>query len=96
MITGLIPVLVVVSASQAMQPITIKTADMELGLLPRSPDQIISFYEARGFPKPMREVLRKQCFITTGISNHSEKKDLARSGELGVSPVWQTDKTLSP
>lgn len=74
MMTGLIPVLVVVSVTQAMQPITIKTADMELGLLPRSPDQIISFYEARGFPKPMREVLKKQCFITTGISNHSNTK----------------------
>ena len=74
MMTGLIPILVVVSATQAMQPIIIKTPELELGLLPRSPDQIISFYEARGFPRSMRDVLRKQCFITTGISNHSDKK----------------------
>ena len=74
MMTGLIPTLVVISATQVMQPMIVKTPEIEFGLLPRSPDQIISFYEARGFPKDMLEVLRKQCFITTGITNHSNRK----------------------
>lgn len=74
MLSSLIPTLVVISATQPMQPMTVKTPELEFGLLPRSPNQIASFYEARGFPKPMLEVLKKQCFITTGISNHSKQK----------------------
>ena len=71
---SILPTFVVVSALQATQPIIIKTPELELRLLPRSPDQIISFYEARGFPEEMRDILRKQCFITVGMSNHSNKK----------------------
>jgi len=38
-------------------------------LHPRTPDQIAAFYEARGFPRPMVERLRAQCFITTTVRN---------------------------
>ena len=41
-------------------------------LLPRSPEQIAAFYEARGFPKPAIAALQKQCFITVGIRNKSK------------------------
>ena len=41
-------------------------------LLPRSPEQIAAFYEARGFPKPAIAALKKQCFITVGIRNKSK------------------------
>ena len=34
----------------------------------------MSFYEARGFPRPMIELLSRQCFITVSIHNKSKKK----------------------
>lgn len=59
---------------QAAPPVVVKTPELEIGFTPRSPQQMGSFYEARGFPKEMREVLAKQCFITVGILNNSNKK----------------------
>ncbi len=71
---SLLPVLLVVSGLQANQPIVLKKAAVEIELTPRSPDQMGSFYEARGFPENVREVLGKQCFITVGIHNTSNEK----------------------
>ena len=45
---------------------------MLLEITPRTPDQMGSFYEARGFPKPMLEILKKQCFISVGITNKTQ------------------------
>ncbi len=59
---------------QAAAPIMIKTPELEIDFTPRSPQQMGSFYEARGFPKEMRDILKKQCFITVGILNTSNKK----------------------
>lgn len=36
---------------------------------PRTPDQMRAFYTARGFPRPMVELLAQQCFITVRIHN---------------------------
>ena len=36
---------------------------------PRTPDQMSAFYTARGFPRPMVELLAQQCFITVRIHN---------------------------
>ncbi len=47
--------------------------EFQVRLLPRTPDQIAAFYEARGFPKQAIEILRKQCFITVSIRNKSRK-----------------------
>jgi len=71
---NIIPVLVVVANMQAVQPVIIKTPDILVELTPRSPDQMGSFYEARGFPKPMLDVIKKQCYITIGITNLSKQK----------------------
>ena len=38
----------------------------------RTPDQMGSFYEARGFPTAMLDIIRQQCLITTGIQNNSK------------------------
>lgn len=43
-------------------------------ILPRSPNQIAAFYEARGFPQFAIDELRQVCFITTGVGNKSEKQ----------------------
>lgn len=71
---NLLPILAVVANMQVALPIIVKTPEMEIDFTPRSADQLGSFYEARGFPKEMRDVLRKQCFITVGILNTSNKK----------------------
>lgn len=71
---NLIPILAVVANMQAVQPVIITTPELELELTPRTPNQMGSFYEARGFPKNMLNVLRKQCYITVGITNYSNQK----------------------
>jgi hypothetical protein len=71
---NILPILVVISNMQVIQPVIVKTAELEIDFTPRTANQMGSFYEARGFPKEMRDVLRQQCFITVGISNTSNKK----------------------
>ncbi len=70
---NILSVLLVVSNLQ-VQPLVIKTTDIEIKFVPRTANQMASFYEARGFPKEMLNVLKQQCFITVGISNTSNKK----------------------
>ena len=69
-----LPILVIIANMQVVQPVIIKTPDIEVIFTPRTPNQMGSFYEARGFPKPMLNILRKQCYITVGISNLSNQK----------------------
>lgn len=47
---------------------------VKLKLIPRTPEQMSAFYEARGFPPQMIELLSHQCFITVGI--HNTGKDI--------------------
>jgi hypothetical protein len=42
---------------------------LTLYMIPRTPQQMAAFYEARGFPVEARELIREACFITTGIQN---------------------------
>jgi hypothetical protein len=41
-------------------------------VLPRSPQQVAAFYEARGFPPAMRTLIMAQCFLTVRIHNTSQ------------------------
>jgi hypothetical protein len=52
----------------------ISTEDIAIEFAPRTPDQLMSFYEARGFPSEMIDILSKQCFITVRIHNKSSTK----------------------
>ena len=69
-----IPILVVIANMQVVQPVMVQTPELEIELTPRTPNQMGSFYEARGFPKSMLNILRKQCYITVGITNNSNRK----------------------
>jgi len=71
---NIIPVLLVIANMQTVQPVTVKTPELEIKFISRTPNQMGSFYEARGFPKEMRDVLKQQCFITVGILNKSNTK----------------------
>lgn len=71
---NIIPVLVVIANMQAVQPVMVQTPELEIELTPRTPNQMGSFYEARGFPKSMLNILKKQCYITVGITNNSDRK----------------------
>lgn len=68
-----IPVLAVVTNMQAVQPVMVKTPELEIEFAPRTPNQIGSFYEARGFPKNMLNLIKQQCYITVGITNNSDQ-----------------------
>lgn len=70
---NLIPAFLVIT-TQALQPVVIKTPELEINFRPRSPNQMASFYEARGFPKAMIDVIRQQCYITVGITNPGKQK----------------------
>ena len=69
-----IPLLVVIANMQVVQPVIIQTPELDVELTPRTPNQMGSFYEARGFPKSMLDVLKKQCYVTVGIMNKSDQK----------------------
>lgn len=49
-----------------------ESAELEVNLTPRTPQQIAAFYEGRGFSEPMIAILREQCFITVFIHNKSD------------------------
>ena len=44
-----------------------------LRLIPRTPNQIAAFYEARGFPDDAVNTLKQLCFITVGFRNKSDR-----------------------
>ncbi len=60
-------------SSQAVSETVYESPDLEVGLKPRTPEQIAAFYEARGFNKPMIEMLKQQCFITVWVHNKSKR-----------------------
>ena len=48
------------------------TKPIEIEFVARTQDQMGSFYEARGFPKEMLDVIKQHCLITTRIHNISD------------------------
>ena len=56
----------------ATQPPGISTEHIDVQFAPRTPNQLMSFYEARGFPAEMLDTLSRQCFITVRIRNKSK------------------------
>ena len=44
---------------------------LAIRVIPRTPQQMAGFYEARGFPPAMIELIRRQCFIAAIIHNKS-------------------------
>jgi hypothetical protein len=70
----LLTILAAAAGVAASQPIAISTDKIEIQLAPRTPHQLMSFYEARGFPSEMIDILGQQCFITVRIHNRSKDK----------------------
>lgn len=66
--------LVAAIAGAQPQPVTVTTPELAVRFVPRTANQMSSFYEARGFPKNMLTIIRQQCFITVGIQNNSDTK----------------------
>ncbi len=65
---------ILAAAAAVAQPLTVSNEHIDIQFAPRTPHQIMSFYEARGFPPEMITVLSKQCFITVRIHNRSDGK----------------------
>ena len=49
----------------------IETRHFRMRLITRTPNQIVAFYEARGFPNYALNEVRQVCFITVGLGNKS-------------------------
>jgi hypothetical protein len=64
--------LIAAAGSQTASPLTVTQDAVQIRLQPRTPNQMASFYEARGFPKAMIDVLKQQCFITVRVHNTSK------------------------
>jgi hypothetical protein len=65
---------IVTAAAVVAEPLLVNNEHVDIQFAPRTPHQIMSFYEARGFPPEMVAVLSKQCFITVRIHNKSGEK----------------------
>ncbi len=65
---------ILAAATVTAQPLLIGNEQVDIQFAPRTPHQIMSFYEARGFPPEMITELSKQCFITVRIHNKSDEK----------------------
>jgi hypothetical protein len=51
----------------------VENADFLFVLMPRTPEQMAAFYEARGFPAAAIERIKATCFITVHIENHGKR-----------------------
>jgi hypothetical protein len=67
-------IIALVAAVASAQPVKVTTPELEVHFIPRTANQMSSFYEARGFPQNMLSIIRQQCFITVGIQNNSATK----------------------
>lgn len=65
---------ILAAATAANQPLVVSTDQIDIQFAPRSPNQLMSFYEARGFPSEMIDILQGQCFITVRVHNKSKQK----------------------
>lgn len=45
---------------------------LQIEIVPRSPEQMSAFYEARGFPANMIDLLAETCYMTVRIKNTSQ------------------------
>ncbi|HYQ72563.1 MAG TPA: hypothetical protein VET88_11640 [Gammaproteobacteria bacterium] len=51
----------------------VESEDFLFVLIPRTPEQMAAFYEARGFPPAAIAKIKATCFITVHIENHSQR-----------------------
>ncbi|MFN2309253.1 MAG: hypothetical protein ABR553_05890 [Gammaproteobacteria bacterium] len=61
--------LVCAASAAASGPHIHDSTRLSVSLDARTPQQIAAFYEARGFSRPMIELLRAQCYLTVFIHN---------------------------
>jgi len=62
------------AATTVTQPLSTGTDKFNIQFSPRTPEQIASFYIARGFPEDVVNILKQQCFITIRIHNTGTEK----------------------
>lgn len=63
---------VIIIASLLMTACLAGKRPLEIELVPRSPEQMSAFYEARGFPRQMIDLLATTCYMTVRIKNTSQ------------------------
>jgi len=51
----------------------VENADFLFVLMPRTPEQMAAFYEARGFPAAAIERIKATCFVTVHVENRSRR-----------------------
>lgn len=51
----------------------VENADILFVLMPRTPEQMAAFYEARGFPPAAIAKIKATCFVTVHIENRSQQ-----------------------
>lgn len=51
----------------------VENAHFLMVLIPRTPEQMAAFYEARGFPPAAIDRIRATCFVTVHVENRGER-----------------------
>lgn len=70
---GLLLFSFIINCLAADKEFVVKNQYISLKLIPRTPNQMAAFYEARGFSQQAIAEIRKGCFITVIIRNNSEE-----------------------
>ncbi|MEZ5542698.1 MAG: hypothetical protein R3F42_11710 [Pseudomonadota bacterium] len=65
------PALTQAAEPRALRGPYVETDALQVVLIPRTPEQMAAFYEARGFPPAAIERIRRTCFVTVHIENRS-------------------------
>lgn len=62
------------TAQEPPQASRFENDSLTIRLVPRTPNQMAAFYEARGFARNALEVLKKACFVTVVIRNKTDSE----------------------
>ena len=67
------PVAVATNEANEVYEAYVENAHLTLRLIPRTPQQMAAFYEARGFPRVAIQHLKQVCFVTALLRNNGQE-----------------------
>ena len=59
------------NAAEELEESHVENSLFSFRLKPRTPEQMVAFYEARGFPKSALNLIKKTCYLTGIVHNKS-------------------------
>ena len=94
LLLGTLPTMSAFGIEQPYPGPFVENDDMLMVLMPHTPEQIMAFYEARGFPREALELISKACFVTVHIENKSNRVIWLETADWRLSSNKQTLRRL--